>query len=283
MRHLVYLFTMAAMLAMQSCATCPPSQTGQLIADWNAQRPAKGLSKDMSMKEAECMREALVAELRKSQGRIIGYKAGLTSKPVQERFGHNAPVRGILLEKMLLADGAEVSAKFAARPIFEADLMVEVKDEGINQAKTPAEVLKHIAKIYPFIELPDLVVADGEPLNGRIITAINVGARFGVLGKAIAPNANANMLDLLANMDVIVQDKDGYGLSKGPGKAILGHPLNAVIWLAEDIAKSGGKLKAGDMLSLGSFMRQMPPKPGMTVKVTYEGLSGNPAVTVRFK
>jgi 2-keto-4-pentenoate hydratase len=33
-----------------------------------------------------------------------------------------------------------------------------LKDAGINRATTPLAVLRHISNIYPFIELPDLLV-----------------------------------------------------------------------------------------------------------------------------
>lgn len=80
---------------------------------------------------------------------------------MQQRFGFPRPVYGTLFETMLLQDRAVVPAKFGSRPVFEADLVVAGKDDGINRATTPLEALKHIAKIYPFIELPDLVVAEG--------------------------------------------------------------------------------------------------------------------------
>ena len=233
------------------------------------------------MQEAEGIRDGLVAELSASQGRVVGYKAGLTNPAVQKRFNTTEPVRGALLEKMLLDDGAEVPVKFGAIPFFEADLAVVVKDEGINQAKTPAEVLKHLASIRPFIELPDLVTAKEQPLSAAIITSFNVGARLGVLGKPIAPTPE--MADALGKMTVVMRDQDGKELARVPGAAILGHPLNAVVWLADDLAKSGGKLRAGDILSLGSFTPPNFQKAGMTITVTYEGLPGNPTVSVRFK
>lgn len=270
----------AAALLLAACASVPP-QSQQLAANFKSMSPTSGLSKDMSMEEAARIRDGLVAELAASQGKVVGYKAGLTNPVVQKRFGHNSPVRGALLEKMLLEDGAEVPAKFGAVPIFEADLVVVVGDEGINQAKTPAEVLKHLASIRPFIELPDMVTAKEQPLTGAVITSFNVGARLGVLGKPLAPDAA--MADALAKMTVVLRDQDGKELARAPGAAILGHPLNAVVWLAEDLAKAGGRLRAGDILSLGSFTAPMPPKVGTTVTVTYEGLPGNPTVSVRFK
>ena len=233
------------------------------------------------MERAERIRDGLVAELAASHGRVVGYKAGLTNPAVQKRFGVSSPVRGVLLEKMLIEDGAEVPAKFGAIPFFEADIVVVVKDEGINQAKTPADVIKHVSAIRPFIELPDLVTAKEQPLTGAIITSFNVGARLGVLGRPIA--AAPEMADALGRMTVVMRDGDGKELGKAPGAAILGHPLNAVLWLAQDLAKSGGKLRAGDVLRLGSFTAPNFAKPGTAVTVTYEGLPGNPSVSVRFK
>jgi 2-keto-4-pentenoate hydratase len=270
----------AAALLLAACASVPP-QSQQLAANFKSMTPISGLSKDMSMEEAARIRDGLVVELSASQGKVVGYKAGLTNPVVQKRFGHSSPVRGVLLERMLLEDGAEVPAKFGVIPIFEADLVVVVKDEGINQAKTPAEVLKHVASIRPFIELPDMVTAKEQPLTGAVITSFNVGARLGVLGKPIAPDAA--MADALAKMTVVLRDQDGKELGRAPGAAILGHPLNAVVWLAQDLAQSGGKLRASDILSLGSFTAPMPPKAGTKITVTYEGLPGNPTVSVRFK
>lgn len=284
MRNGLFVTLLAVAFTVPAHAGCPTAeQVSTLATDWAQMKPTKGLSKDMPMADALCTRDMLVAELGKTQGKIVGYKAGLTNKAVQARFGYEQPVRGTLFEKMLLQDGAEVPAKFGSRPVFEADMVVEVKDEGINQATTPLEVMKHLSKIYPFIELPDLVVAEGEPLNGPIITAINVGARLGVLGKPFAAEATPEMVTALAQMKVVMRDQDGKELAKGSGAGILDQPLNAVIWLAQDLAKSGGKLRVGDLLSLGSFSPLLPPRAGTRVTASYEGLPGDPTISVTFK
>lgn len=280
------LAALAAALALPispaAFAACPPATTvAALAAAWQAMTPATGLDPAMSMADAMCGQKLLHAELAKTQGRVVGYKAGLTNPAVQKRFGYDAPVRGTLFEKMLLQDGAEVPAKYGARAVLEADMVVEVKDEGINEARTPAEALQHISRIVPFIELPDLVLDPKETLNGPVIAAINVGARLGVLGQGFAPAPEH--LGQLAAMSVVVRDQDGKELARGAGTGILDHPLNAAIWIARELAREGGRLKAGDLLSLGSFSPLMPPKPGLGVTVTYEGLAANPSVSVRFK
>jgi 2-keto-4-pentenoate hydratase len=63
----------------------------------------------------------------------------------------------------------------------------------------------------------------------------------------------------------------------------MGHPLNSAMWIAQDLERSGMRLKAGDLLSLGTFLPFQPPKAGTTATVRYLGLPGDPSVSVSFK
>ncbi|WP_421020628.1 hypothetical protein, partial [Klebsiella pneumoniae] len=92
-------------------------------------RPAKALSV-ADMADAACARDRVVEALKPGLGGAVGYKAGLTAKPVQERFGASGPVAGVLLEGMILKDGADVPAAFGARGVWEADMLLVVRDEG---------------------------------------------------------------------------------------------------------------------------------------------------------
>ena len=265
-------------------AACPSRErVNTLLRFMEAKEPVRGLRTDLSLRDGECGRQRLVERLESSDNRVIGYKAGLTNRAVQEQFGVASPVRGVLLEKMLLADGADVPADFGSRPVFEPDLLVVVKDVAIHQAKTHLDVLRSLSLVIPFIELPDLVVAEGEKLSAPLIVSLNVGARLGVVGKGIPAQATPEFAAALAAMRVVVTDQGGKELASGKGAAILDHPLNAVLWLVQDLEQSRIRLKAGDMLSLGSFTAPLRPRPGLAVTVRYEGLPGNPAVSVRFK
>lgn len=265
-------------------AACPSDiDTAAMAARYASLQPVPNPPSDMTMADAVCGRDKFTNLLSQNYGKVVGYKAGLTNPVVQRRFNYSNPVRGTLFEKMLLQDGAEVPARFGAQPVFEADIVMEVKDAGINKAKTPLEALQHISRIFPFLELPDLVVDDPAKITGPGLVYVNVAARLGVLGKPIVVEPTPDLVDALANMTVKVVDQDGKELDTGKGTALLGQPLNAVLWLVEDLNGSGIALKEGDLLSLGSFSRLLPPKPGTGAKVIYEGLSGNPTVSVRFK
>jgi 2-keto-4-pentenoate hydratase len=280
------LIALTAMLSWlgDAHAVCPSRErVNTILRFMEAKEPVRGLRTDLSMADGECGRHRLVERIEASDNRIVGYKAGLTSRAAQERFGVASPVRGVLLEKMLLEDGAEVPFDFGARPVFEPDLLVVVKDATIHQAKTHLDVLRSLTLVVPFIELPDLLVAEGEKLSAPLIVSLNVGARLGVVGKGMPVRATPEFAAALAAMRVVVTDQKGKELASGKGAAILGHPLNAVLWLVQDLEKSRIKLKPGDMLSLGSFTAPLAPRPGLAVTVRYEGLPGNPAVSVRFR
>lgn len=229
--------------------------------------------------EGLCTQAKLVALLEPAWGAPVGYKAGLTNPVVQARFGVAEPVRGVLLAGMLREDGTTLPAAAGALPRYEADLVAVVADAGLNQATTAGEVLAHLSALHPFLEVADLVVADPTVLTGPVITAINVGARTGVLGAAIPVRSSPDLLTALAEMTVTMTDQTGRELAASPGSAVLGHPLNAVLWLR----KSGITFKAGDLISVGSFGPLLPPKPGLTVTVTYRGLPGDPTVRVNFR
>jgi 2-keto-4-pentenoate hydratase len=274
----------ALLLGAAPASACPDDGLGdRLVQAWRQAQPVRGLG-ELSMADAVCLRDMLVRALQPALGKVVGYKAGLTNKAVQQRFGHGAPVRGVLLEKMLQPQTREaLPATYGARPIIEADLLVEVKDETINAARTHLEALSALSRIFPFIELADLGIAEGEPVTAAKIVAINVGARGGVSGEPLAVEATQAFADALRDMRVIMSDETGKELANSPGAAILEHPLNAVLWLVQVLQRNGIRLKAGDVLSLGSFSPLLVPQPGAGYTVRYRGLPGDPQVAVRFR
>jgi len=275
---------LAAVPAHAQSPCGPVDHAATFLATWTTREPAPSPGPSLTMAEAVCTQGRLVEILSKTEGKPIGYKVGLTSPAAQAAFGVKAPVVGVLLEKMLLGDGAMVPASFGARPVFEGDLLATVRDDGINDAKTPMEIARHVSTIQPFIELPDLVIAEGQKLTAPVLVAINVGARRGVVGAPVAVRADEAFVNALASMQVSLRNGSGAELGTAPGQAILGHPFNAIAFLTQELAARGQRLKAGDVVSLGSFGRPLQPKPGQTVTARYEGLPTGPlSVSVTFK
>ncbi|MDD2546217.1 MAG: fumarylacetoacetate hydrolase [Burkholderiaceae bacterium] len=279
------LWAVASVTSAQA-ACLNDAQVAELAAHYQARTPAPNFA-PMTDAEGACTRAKFNALLAQQGRPVVGYKAGLTNPAVQQRFKTDKPVWGKLYAGMVQPNGATVPAAFGARPLFEADMLVRVKSAAINQARTPMEVIDAIDQVIPLVELPDLLVQAPPQLNGPGVAAINVGARLGVASEPLpVPVTRAEryaLHDALRDMQVVVTDGLGTTLGQGKGSDILGHPLNAVVWLAQALAQEGLALQPGDLVSLGSFSPLLPPKPGLQVQVRYPGLPGAVPVQLSFE
>jgi 2-keto-4-pentenoate hydratase len=239
-----------------------------------AKRPASGLSTGMTYEAAIAAQKEYVALLEKQFGKRAGYKVGLVTAAGQKRSNIAHPIRGVLFEKMLLPDGSEVPVTYGTRPILEADLLVRVKDTGINEAKSAEEAMAHLSEIICFIELADGTFATNAPMDAGVLTASNVGARLGILGKTRKVENTKEFFDAFGKMSLVLRDGGGKELSRVTADGVMGHPMNALLWLVQDLNQAGEKLKPGDVISLGSPSPQVTPKAGEKFVLSYEGLPG---------
>jgi 2-keto-4-pentenoate hydratase len=238
----------------------------------------------LSPADGRCVQEKLVAIFAQPLGDVVGFKLGLTNPAIQQRFGIDHPIRGAIFHATLRAtSGAEIEARFAAVPVLEADMLIRIGMGGVEAALNDhAALIRHVDQVIPFIELPDLVYAPAyRPSLGDLI-AVNVGARLGVVGKPIAVTPSPDFIAALGRMSVSLH-QDGREVSRAPGAAILGHPLNALAWIARDLARDGRPLRAGDVVSLGSFSPPQPVVAGQAWTARYEGLGEAQEVAVRFR
>lgn len=277
---------LASLLALPPAvaeADCPDAATvGRVAEALLENRPSPAFTGMTSLADGFCAQDLMVSVLRESWGRPVGYKVGLTSAPVQQRFGVNHPVRGVLMESSVsLRDGATVPARFGAVPVIESDFLVRVRDAGISQAgRDRLEILRHLDAVIPYIELPDLVLSGG--FDGPNLLAINVGARLGVVGTPIPVEPTQDFVDRLGSMTVTMVDDRGQERARAQGTAALGHPLDVVAFLVEDLARAGLRLEAGQVISVAGYSPTLPLEAGRTYTVRYDGLVAQPvSVSVR--
>ncbi|MBR8828382.1 MAG: hydratase [Gomphosphaeria aponina SAG 52.96 = DSM 107014] len=245
--------------------------------------PVQDFPPNLTLEEGKQIQAEFIQSLSPILGKPVGYKAGLTSQSAQTKFNVSHPLRGVLLAEMLLPNPAVVSPNFGAIPLVEGDLMVRVGSEDINTATTTTEVLASLDAVIPFIELPDLVYAENIPLNAPNLQAINVGARLGVMGHPIPLQPTPEWEEKLGKIQLIILDETGNQLAMGESNALLGHPLNVVLWLRDSLQAEGKSLHKGDLLSLGTITPLMPVNPGTTIRAQYLGLNSNEPVEISVK
>lgn len=267
------LTLVAALAALAPALSAQPAfnESTRLADDFLARREARPIASPGSLVDAHWFQQSFLRRLEPTLGKPVGYKVGLVSREAQERFKINSPVRGVLLEQMLLPNRAGAPPGFAIRPMFEADLIVVVKDKEINDAESLFDVAEHLREVVAFIELPDNFLPTNRPIDGATLMAGNVGARLGVLGQRLPVEPNQRFIESLASLTAVITDEAGTELGRGQGKAILDQPLNAVLWLLEEMQRTGEKLKPGDLISLGTI-KTIPYPAGKTVTVRYLGL-----------
>ena len=244
-----------------------------MVEAYLAKRPfavSAGMPYEMAL-EAQ---EEFTAALQKKLGERAGYKVGLVTPAGQQRYNISHPVRGVLFKRMLLPNGSEVSANYGTRPIVEPDLMVRVKDDAINDATTAREALAHLSEVICFIELADGTLATNAPVDGAALTASNVGARNGILGETRKVENTTEFYDAFGKMALVLRDGTGNEISRTKADGVMGHPMNAVLWLVNDLKITGEKLKSGDVISLGSPSPAATPRAGDKFVLAYEGLPG---------
>lgn len=259
---------------------------GAKLADsYLKKQPAPAPDPAPTLEQAMKIQAEFIAAITPAFGKVVGYKAGLTNPSVQKVFGVTAPVRGTLLEKMILKSGTTIEAAFGARPLYEGDLILRVGSEAVNSAKTPMEALAGIDAAIPFIELPDLVYARDVKINGALLAAVNVAARYGIVGDPIPVQASAEWMERLKTFKCQIYDEKGTMLIEAPGSSLLDHPINVVLWIRDSLKADGIALKKGDLLSLGTITKLTPTAPNTAVKARYVGLDpkGPAEISVTFK
>lgn len=274
MRLIAAALALAAGPAFAACP--PPGQMQEAARAWAAgeRLPDPGVA---TVEDAACAYAPFRAALEAGMGAPVGWKVGFTSKPAQEKFGVTAPVAGALFAPMILNDGAEIPLKGSRSPFYEADLIVTVKDAAINEATTREEVAASLSDVRPFIELPDMALAEGVKPTGPIMAAYGVIPWRGVIGQGVAL---ADLPDPVADLGALTVTLRAEGAEPvtGTGGMLLGHPLDVVLWL---VGHGGARLEPGQVISLGSLSPLAEARPGMTVTADYR-IGGKPmSVTAR--
>jgi 2-keto-4-pentenoate hydratase len=164
---------------------------------------------------------------RTSTGRpLVGRKIGLTSPAVQSQMGVDTPDFGLLYEDMQFASGDPVTWPLL-QPRAEAEVAF-VLGADLDQLPVTADHVRAATEVVlAAIEIVDSRIADWD------ITILDTVADNASSG-AFVLGADRRPLDAvpdLASCEMTLTC-DGDVVSSGTGAACLGHPINAVVWLA---------------------------------------------------
>ncbi len=193
--------------------------------------------------------------------RQIGWKVGLTAVPIQQQFGFHEPVFGCILDSR--PSGHVFRRDELIRPGFEPELCLRVGQPLSGEVDMPT-VRRAIDAVMPALE----IIETRGDLSAQIAVAMadNAQQKTVILGDPVALGDLA--LEFVA-ATVCINDKT---IATGRGDAVLGNPLNSVIWLTRKLKEFGRGIQAGEIIMSGSFTRQFPIEPGDRVQVDFAGV-----------
>jgi 2-keto-4-pentenoate hydratase len=179
--------------------------------------------------------------------RIVGRKVGLTSKVMQRQMAVKQPDFGVITDRMIIDGQESIPADRFIQPRVEPEIAFVLKQSLTGPGATVIQAISAV----------DHVVAALEIIDSRI-----EGWRIGIVD-TIADNASSgavvlgNRPRLLSELDLplvgCVMHQNGMLATTGAGGAILGSPVNSLVWLANTLGVRGEELPAGAVVLLGSM------------------------------
>jgi 2-keto-4-pentenoate hydratase len=218
-----------------------------------------------SAEEGYAIQDAFVALRAAKLGPLAGYKIALSSPEMRRFVGVDTPQAGTILRSQIRRTPARVRASDYVRLIVEFEIGVEI-GEDLPVADAPftrERVMQAASAVMPAIEIADDRDADYSQLSRHPyeLIADNSWNEGAVLGEPVREWKSLDLGQVLGMATI-----NGKRVGQGRGEAALGHPFEAVAWIANHLASLGRALLRGEIVITGSLITSKPVKPGDRVE-----------------
>jgi 2-keto-4-pentenoate hydratase len=246
----------------------------RLVTARRNHQPTPGLPEVNSFDDAYAVQAAFRAKWADT---VVGHKVGCSSEQSQRLVNSPGPIAGSLFRASLWPEPATIDpAQFFVVGV-EAEFGFRLGADLPSRAAPydREEVSVAVEAVVPVIEICDTRLADWRTRRIEEITADNAFNGGLVAGR---PLRDWRRLDLASHEVTLSIDGDRKGT--GTGALVLGHPLLALTWLADELSRRGQGLRAGDLVAAGTCTGLHFAGPGCTVVAEFGDVLGR--VTIRF-
>jgi 2-keto-4-pentenoate hydratase len=195
---------------------------------------------------------------------LFGWKIAATSTAGQKHINVDGPLAGRILAERVVPKGSEVHLGSDRMRVAEAEFAFRMARDLPPRAQdyTGREVLAAVDTLHPAIEVPDSRFADFTKVGAAQLIADNACAHQFALGAAT--KADWRSIDLAAHKVVgSLTGRRGRAVKhEGTGANVLGGPLIALTWIANELSRNGVGLKAGEVVTTGTCVMPLPLHEG---------------------
>lgn len=228
--------------------------------------PFTDANPDWGVDEGYAIQQELVDRLLADGERIVGYKLGLTSAPMQRLLGVDSPDFGPVFASGVFGDGVQVPLDRFIAPRVEAEIAVVLAADLTGPDCTPARAAAAAAGVAAAIEIVDSRVVDWRIRLADTVADLASGGAI-ALSSRVVP-VDGFDLRLLG----MVFTRAGEVVATGAGAAALGDPFAAVAWLANTLAPMGVVLPAGSVVMTGALHAMAPIARGDVFRAEFDRL-----------
>lgn len=214
----------------------------------------------LALDDAYLVQAAALARRIAGGARVIGHKAGVTSKAMQEQMGVDEPDSGVLLDTMVLPNGSSLIRSELMQPRVEAEIAFRLGRDLAGPDIDLEAARSAVAGVFLALEVIDTRFT-GWQITVADSIADNASCARVVTGPMVPFDPD---VDLAA--ESLVVSVDGTAVATGEGRAVLGDPFRALVWLAHRLARFGAGLKAGDLVLAGAVHASLPLEAVSTVR-----------------
>lgn len=198
--------------------------------------------------------------------RVIGHKVGLSSPVVQSQMGIDEPDYGHLTADMCHPENHPIAIDHFILPQIQPVTAFVLGRRLAGPGVTVVDVIRAVEFVLPALEIVD---SRFKAWNLTVVDTIadNASAGAVVLGSRpmLLPKVDLNSCSVEIYLN-------GEPATSGLGSAVLGSPLNAVVWLANILGRRGLALEEGHVVLPGSATRATCLLAGDVVEAVFGGI-----------
>ena len=223
----------------------------------------------LDLEEAYATQEILQQHWERTRGAVVGYKIAITTPVMQKLMGIDHPCAGAIFNRYLYESPVTIRRSDYVNVAVECEIAMrlgaDLPDRGRPHDRE--SVAAAVESCHAGIEIIEDQNAEYKKVTARGLIANNAWNGGAVIGPAVR---DWRKLDLEALGGIMTIE--GVEQGRGRGADVLGHPLNALAWLANNRLERDRPLRRGMVVLTGSIVSTKWPKSGETVRASIDAL-----------